>query len=443
MDISFIDFFIDPVLQAPTLGSMLMALSSALVGVLVFVRRRSLIGESLSHAAYPGVVLSLTFLSHFFHPSDLCMAPFILGGAFLFSFLGLLSIEILEKKFQIHSDAALCLILSTFLGLGVLVASQLQLAAPLWYRHIYLFLYGQTATMTNAHVVLYAILSFFILLFVLLKFRQIQLIAFDFSFARNVGIEKIPSEGALHLLLILAIVIGMRSVGVVLMSGMLIAPAVAARQFTNRLSGMFLFSSFFALLSGFGGNYLSIKIPTWMAKGGNFSLPTGPMILLIAALFAFLSLLFAPSRGLVSRLFRILFFQIQCLEENVLKTFWKKGAHLSLSVGEILHWNQVAKGKLWWILFRLKQEGWIEEKKKKFFLTSDGIKRATHLIRLHRLWEVYLSSQLKMGEERVHRNAEEMEHIITPELEKELTKLLKNPQKDPHHQPIPQKEELP
>ena len=63
--------------------------------------------------------------------------------------------------------------------------------------------------------------------------------------------------------------------------------------------------------------------------------------------------------------------------------------------------------------------------------------RAARIIRLHRLWEVYLANYLGFKVDRVHRNAEEMEHIITPELEKELISLLEDPTHDPHSQPIP------
>ena len=84
------------------------------------------------------------------------------------------------------------------------------------------------------------------------------------------------------------------------------------------------------------------------------------------------------------------------------------------------------------------QSGWIKQEKNHFYcLTEDGQHRAAHIVRLHRLWEVYLANYLGMGAERVHRNAEEMEHILTPELEHELTLLLKDPKQDPHQQPIP------
>jgi manganese/zinc/iron transport system permease protein len=88
---------------------------------------------------------------------------------------------------------------------------------------------------------------------------------------------------------------------------------------------------------------------------------------------------------------------------------------------------------------RMRTKGWIERKKKgDYFLTLNGRQRAANVVRLHRLWEVYLTNYLGIGGgERVHRNAEEIEHILTPDLEHELTLLLQDPKQDPHDQPIP------
>ncbi|MCB1083670.1 MAG: hypothetical protein KDK61_05130 [Simkania sp.] len=93
------------------------------------------------------------------------------------------------------------------------------------------------------------------------------------------------------------------------------------------------------------------------------------------------------------------------------------------------------------VLFSLKREGWIDTVSKgKILLTPDGVKPAQRLVRLHRLWELYLVSCLKVDEERVHHSAEEMEHILTPSLEESLSELLNHPKKDPHQKPIPQGE---
>jgi len=92
------------------------------------------------------------------------------------------------------------------------------------------------------------------------------------------------------------------------------------------------------------------------------------------------------------------------------------------------------------LLFRLAAQGWLVKKQNNYQLTSAGVQKALAIIRLHRLWEVYLVDYLGRGIEEVHSNAEKIEHIITPELEKELTLLLNNPEHDPHQKPIPPQE---
>jgi len=191
-------------------------------------------------------------------------------------------------------------------------------------------------------------------------------------------------------------------------------------------------SGAFGLLSGFGGNYFSIL---FSSKGLIF--PTGPMILLFSVMISLLSLLFAPKRGAVIRFIRIVRFRKRCHFENILKTLWKMGDDTPMNHQEIHHWNRLLKFRLKLALASLKREGWIRPVPSGFLLTPDGVKRAAYLVRLHRLWELYLTSCLNASEERVHHSAEEMEHIITPELERQLTQLLDDPQHDPHNKPIP------
>ena len=428
-----LNFFVDPIFRGPFCGSMLMCLASALMGTYLLVKQRALLGEALSHAAYPGVILGLVLGSFFLLSSEKGLIFTILIGAFIFSFLGMITIEKLHDRYKIHLDAAMCLVLSLSLGLGIVVASRIQFTHPIWYQQAQVFIYGQAATMTDRDIVIYGILSLCIVVFMAWRFRQIELIAFDRLFSHTLGMSLKRMDMIIMSLLILAIVVGIRSVGVIMMSGMLIAPAVSARAFTNRLSHVMVLSCFFGLLSGFGGNYLSI---VFGERG--VMLPTGPMILLFSVMVSIFALFFAPKRGAVARFIRIFRFRRQCLYENILKTLWKEGIEKPMTWKEIQHWNPISRVWLKGSLFLLRREGWISKNVKGVLLTPDGVKRASHLVRLHRLWELYLTSCLEVDEERVHHSAEEMEHIITPELECRLTRLLKNPQKDPHHKPIPQ-----
>lgn len=431
---SFLDYFIDPLYRSPIIGSMLMCLSSALVGTLMVVKRRSLVGEALSHAAYPGVVLSVVLGALFVSPTHPLAILVVLAGAFLFSYFGLEVIEKLRRHFRVHLDAALCLVLSVFLGLGVVLASRIQFTHPLWYQQSQVFIYGQAATMNDTHIVIYGALSLLVAAFILIRFREIELSLFDAPYGESRGLLIQRVVQGIFFLLILSIVVGIRSVGVILMSGMLLAPAAAARAFTDRLSHLLILSGVFGLVSGFGGNYISIAL-----SHTGVSFPTGPMILLVAVALSILSLLFAPKKGALPRMIRRSRFRRRCQLENILKTFWKTGVDVPMTLQGVRKWNPMHTVSMRRALFTLEREGWIvKQAKGKHLLTTDGIKRAERLVRLHRLWELYLFSCLEADEERVHYNAEEMEHIITPDLEERLSALLNHPKEDPHQKPIPQ-----
>ena len=293
--------------------------------------------------------------------------------------------------------------------------------------------------MTSIHILLYASLTGMIIFVLYFLYRSLQIAIFDKEYAKTIGVPMAFVDGAVFFLLILAIIIGIRSVGVVLMAGMLIAPAIAARQFCDRLYSVFVLSGFFGAFSGFFGNYLSLEIPKWGIRQGwewKFTLPTGPMILLSATAICFIAFLFAPKSGFVRRRIRAAYFRRECQKENLLKHLWKQGEGHFLSLKELKKSVDFSRLRVFWMLFCLKHEGWIEKKAQKFGLTSDGCKRAGNIVRLHRLWEVYLVN-LGQGVEKVHHSAEEMEHILTPEIEQELTILLNNPKYDPHRQPIP------
>ena len=429
----FFHLFTDPLYRAPFIGSMLMCFSVSLMGACLFVKRKSLLGETLSHAAYPGIVIATLIGSFFSRPVPPFSTVMILVGAFLFASLGVRVIEKLNKNFRIHFDTALCFVLSISLGLGVVIASRMQFTHPLWYQQSQLFLYGQAATMMDSHIYIYGFVSIAIALFILFRFREIELVLFDETFGESIGLNVNKIFRGIFFLLVISIIVGIRSVGVILMAGMLIAPASAARCLSDRFSHLLVFSGLFGLISGFAGNYLSIQF-----SGREHGYPTGPMILLFAAFLTLLSLLFAPKRGALVRLIRISRFRKKCRMENILKTLWKGGKDVPLSHQEILKYNKESLFQFQQALWTLKRKGWVSFLSGgKVLLTLDGVQKAERLVRLHRLWEVYLVNCLNLDQERVHHSAEEMEHILTPNLEKRLIELLNDPEKDPHQKPIP------
>ncbi|MBS3905046.1 MAG: metal ABC transporter permease [Simkania sp.] len=436
-----VSYFTDPILRAPTIGCIAMAVSSALVGTLLVLQKRSLMGEALSHAAFPGVVLGVSIAAPFWPQESEGFGAILLLCAFLFSLLGIKMIDMLQKHCKVSSDAALCFILALFFGIGVLIASRLQVIQTAWYRQALIFLYGQAATMMDRYLPIYCLLTLFTVVILTVAYPQIQILLFDGGFAKRSKIKTRSIEVLLTLLVALAVVIGMRSMGAVLMAGMLIAPAVAARPWCSHLHSCLWLSSVFALISALTGNILSVEGTRWLLKwypDWVFSLPTGPLILLVAAGSCFFSLLFAPKGGVISRLFKRFSYRQKILTENLLKAFWKQGREAAIEVKELQGMIPFCD----WLLFRMRCLGWVRRKTGgRYSLSAEGWARACRIVRLHRLWEVYLVEYMSQGIDRVHRSAEELEHVMDEALEQELERLLGDLTADPHRQPIPTRQE--
>ena len=329
-----------------------------------------------------------------------------------------------------------------FFGVGFLILSSLQQSYPTLYREIQAYLFGQAATMTSMHVYIYGSFAILVVGVIIFFFKPIQAVVFDPLFADISGLPRKKIEQLLFILLVVAIVIGIRSVGVVLISSMLIFPAVCARHCTSTLASLLLGASLFGLLSGYFGVYFSHEASMYfyVHHGKILSFPTGPMIVLFANTLFFIVLLFSPKLGLLPRIVRSCSFSWQCDQENLLKMLWKQQKK-HFSFDDIAKHAHIQGMRLHLLLWRMERKGWIKSHGDTFELTYVGMLWGRKIVRLHRLWEVYLVECCRLPKDRVHPNAEEMEHIITPEIEKELLHILGHPLTDPHDQPIPQPEE--
>lgn len=421
-----LDYFIDPILRGPTLGSIFLCIAAGLVGAVVFLQKRSLIGESLSHAAYPGVLLSL-LLAPEAHPLA------ILFGAFITAFLSYGLFVMLHQK--VTKDTALCFTLASFFGFGIFLLSFLQFQKGNLAKLAESYLFGQAATMTDTHIYLFFALASLISLLFILFYKELQLYLFDPEFAKSLGVPVRTLSIFLNFLLTLSIVCGIRSCGVVLMSGILVAPAVAARQLTKRFAFFLCLSPLLGALSAFLGCVTSHEwTKAFASVTPRLVLPTGPMIILSASFFCLLSLFFAKERGLIMKMLRQLAYTKKQHVDHILKLLWKKPRQTFDSLQTTL---LLSSRKLQRYLKQLQRLGLIQNKQEHYLLTPQGVTKAEQIIRLHRLWEVYLVTLMNQGKDVVHENAEEMEHVLTPEMERELTLLLDDPKIDPHKQPIP------
>jgi len=430
---TFLEFFTDPLLRGPMLGAIFICMSTSVISVFVYVQKRTLVGETLSHATYPGVLLAALFTLLFggTEPASFVVVP----CAFVAAFFGLWLINRITRKSAATNDSALTFVLASFFAVGITLASVIQAVAPATFQKIRLFFYGQTASLGDLQIISYALFLLSIVLVVSLFFKEFKLLLFDRAFTRLTTPYFALFDSLILCLIVFSVVLAMKSVGVILVSGMLIGPAVAARQYTHSLVKMFILSALFGAFSAFFGNILSL----YLSDRFLISLPTGPTIVIIAQSIALFSLFFAPKRGVFFRKVRVALFRFKSMQENLLKFLWAQKAAqpfsaLSSRLGISALFLRI-------ILWDLSRKAWVTFDQG-YLLTQEGKKRGGHIVRLHRLWELYLVKDFHVSADKVHKSAEQIEHILTPELEKELTQFLHNPLSDPHNQPIPSRAEV-
>jgi manganese/zinc/iron transport system permease protein len=241
------------------------------------------LGDTLSHAALPGVCLG------FIVAGSRNLAS-ILAGALVTGTLAALFMLLLTRRSRLKTDAGLGAALSIFFALGTVLLTYIQGTSNASQGGLDSFLFGQAAAMLRSDLYIMGALTLVAILLVVIFWKELKLVTFDPTFAGTLGLPVIALEVFLTVMVALAVVVGLQMVGVVLMAAMVIAPATAARQWVNRLEGMVILSAIIGAAGGILGALIS-------ASGRN--LATGPLIILVISAFVILSLLFAPRRGII------------------------------------------------------------------------------------------------------------------------------------------------
>ncbi len=280
------DIFLDPNAQWILFGCMLLGLSSGVIGSFAYLRKQSLMGDALSHAALPGVCIA------FMLSGSKSIGLFLIGAAAA-GIVATFGIGYITRNTRIKQDAALAIILSLFFGIGIVLLTQIQHSGNGNQSGLDKFLFGQAAAMIHTDVMIMAVISIFLVGVCTLLFKEFKLLSFDPGFARGIGYPVVFLEQFLMLLIVIAVVVGIQAVGVVLMAALLITPAVSARYWTEKLGVMVVLSGLFGALSGLIGTFVS-------ANGNN--LPTGPLTVLSATALFVISVFAAPRRGVLSKL---------------------------------------------------------------------------------------------------------------------------------------------
>ncbi|CAI8029790.1 Zinc transport system membrane protein TroD [Geodia barretti] len=225
------------------IGAALLGAVSGSLGTYAVLRRQSLLGDAISHAALPGVAIAFLLTGS--------KTPLILVlGAALAGWLGTLLILSIVRLTRIKYDSALGIVLSTFFGFGLVLHTLIQRTGNANQAGLDTFLFGQAATVLESDVLTIGILGGVAIIIMFVFWKELKLLVFDEGFAASLGFPIRVLDILLTSLLVIAIVLGLQAVGAVLMSAMLVAPAVAARQWTNKLSLMMFLAACFGALAG-------------------------------------------------------------------------------------------------------------------------------------------------------------------------------------------------
>ena len=439
--------FKDTIFLSSFLAVSLICMTTALWGTILLVERRPLLSESLSHACYPGLLIGALVSHKVSWFADSLWVVIFFGC--LAAILGCLGISFLEKRLGMHKDSALCFILVSFFGIGVILVSYVKDCCPLLYNKINAYLYGQAATLGYVEARLALVIFCLSAVVLWWWYRQIAVAIFDREFAYSCGLRTRTAETVVLIFLSLVVVSGVRSVGILLISAMFVAPPLSARQLSDKLSTLLILSSIFGGICGALGCSFSVAFTCQSVVEGKATaiiLPTGPLVVFFAGLLVFLCLIFSWKTGWVTRYIRRKWFLFSRDEEHLLKILWYLQEQNIFRVGmrdfvRSKRYQEYFGSKAFpgFRMFWLCKKGLVSCSEHQWALTDKGAAKAAKLVRAHRLWESYLVRELDFNKNKVHNFAEEMEHVLTDELDTKLSQILQDPDYDPHHREIPKR----
>ena len=365
------DLLFDYTLRTVALGSAVLGIVSGALGSYAVLRKQSLLGDAMSHAALPGIAIA------FLLTGSKVSLVLILGAA-IAGWLATLIIMSIVRTTRLKYDTALGMILSVFFGFGLVLLTIIQKRPDATQAGLDKFLFGQAAALLERDVITMAVLGAIAIGTMLVFWKQFKLLSFDPDFGATLGFPMRLLDIVLTTLIVIAIVTGLQTVGVVLMSAMIVAPASAARQWTDRLGPMIFLSAVFGALAGVSGALLSSSISR---------LPTGPTIVLCISAIVVISIFLAPARGLLWNWLRDRRNRGRIRLEGMLEDLYS----LALQHKDLGHAHPVSvlrllsadKGGVDKSLRKLEEQGLVRRvKSDEWALTREGIDQARRIFKL-------------------------------------------------------------
>lgn len=413
------------------LGVTLLGAAAGLIGSFLLLRKRALLGDALSHATLPGI--GIAFLAGVALGESGKSLPLLLAGASVSGALGIAVILLIVHFTRIKEDAALAIVLSVFFGLGVCVLGVVQSTSGGDAAGLKSFIYGKTASMLMSDAVMIAVAAGLVTLACLAFYKEFALICFDPGYGRAQG-WPVGRIDVLMMTVVTAVtVIGLQAVGLVLMVALLVIPAAAARFWTHHLPTHLAVAAGIGAASGYLGASLSALLPR---------LPAGAVIVLVAGVLFGVSMLIGPARGIAARQVEQARLRARVGRQHLLRALYEltepaHGAADGGAMGDaavrppaafdaLLRARSWSAGRLRRRLSRAAREGLVEISAdgRQVSLTPAGLRAAQRTARNHRLWELYLIAHADIAPSHVDRDADEVEHVLDPEMIRELEALM-------------------
>ncbi len=402
-------------------ASCMVGIMCGTIGSFIVLRNMSLIGDALSHAILPGIVVSFIIVGY-------STLGFFVGSV-IAGLATAIAITWIQQNVKTKNDAAVGIVFTAMFSLGVIGISHLSTSSGSGV-HLDLkdFLFGNILGISNMDIVLTFVVMLYTLICVYLFYRFLFITTFQPVIAQTMGISVKYIHYFLMLLLSFAVVAALRTVGVILVVAMLITPAATALLLSHRLKWVIGISAFIGFLSAILGMLGAILLDT----------TPGPFMTLMATLIYVLVVIFAPERGLVAKAILKIQQHQKIAEEDIIKQIFKSKGQttktllqnrlslstrvVSKSVNKLVNDKMIVTGN----------GGLLS-------LSFPGKKKAEELIRAHRLWETYQVNHMGIDQAMIHDEAEKLEHHLTEELLDELDLKMGYPTLDPHGSPIPKK----
>ncbi|WP_022819667.1 metal ABC transporter permease [Fusobacterium russii] len=271
-----------------TIGCALLAMISAIIGNFAVLKRESLLGDGVAHASLAGVCMAFLLTGK----KEMYI---LLLGALIVGLICVSLIHYIQLYSKIKFDSAIALILSSFFGLGLVLLTYLKKIPGAKKAGLNRFIFGQASTLVVKDIYFILTIGFILLFIVILFWKEIKISIFDKEYAKTLGIDSDKIRFLVSILIVMNIILGIQIAGVILITAMIVAPAVAARQWSNSLLIVVILSGIFGFLSGAFGAIISTL---------DTSLPTGPLIVMNSSFFVIFSLIFSNKEGIVVKLYK-------------------------------------------------------------------------------------------------------------------------------------------